>query len=234
MKPVCSDATGCGDPAERPQFPSSCNQTGSSPHLPNICCFACYCFDQLYGEETPESPFHLHFGLLMFLQGFCISSVNYVNHPLPVFVHWSVPLIVKGLADLKGQLQMGAHCRFLPALLTLLLLLSHPPELSFALQGTFVIQTGPCFPGPWESHLSPPSPPFLLCPRSPTFLQLSPPLSTPCTSSLEILLGGCKPQGTRIHLERESHPTLLRAEKRKKKGGERFKGAAWSAGHNLG
>lgn len=154
--------------------PPAARQGLTSPHLSNICCFACHCFDQLYREETLESPFHLHFGLLMFLQGFCISSVNYVNHPLPVFVHWSVPLIVKDLADLKGQLQMGAHCSFLPALLTLLLLLSHPPELSFALQGTFVIQTGPCFPGPWESHRSPSSPPFSPLPPEPHILTALP------------------------------------------------------------
>lgn len=117
-----------------------------SPHLPNICCFACYCFDQLYREETPESPFHLHFGLLMFLQGFCISSVNYVNHPLPVFVHWSVPLIVRDLADLKGQLQMGAHGSFLPALLTLLLLLSHPPRAFLCSPGNLCHPNWPLLP----------------------------------------------------------------------------------------
>jgi hypothetical protein len=107
---------------------------------------------------------------------------------------------------------MGAHRSFLPALLTLLVLLSHPPELSFALQGTFVIQTGPCFPGPWESHLSPPFPPFAtfppLAPHSCGSPHHSP---TPCTYSLEILQGGPKPQGTQtdLALELESHPTLL-------------------------
>lgn len=141
------------------------------PHLPNICCFACYCFDQLYREETPESPFHLHFGLLMFLQGFCISSVSYVNHPLPVFVHWSVPLIVRDLVDLKGQLQMGAHCSFLPALLTLLLLLSHPPK-SFPLlsREPLSFKRAPASQGPGKVISHRPLHLFLFCLRSPTFL----------------------------------------------------------------
>lgn len=154
----------------------------------------------------------------MFLQGFCISSVNYVNHPLPVFVHWSVPLIVRDLADLKGQLQMGAHSSFLPALLTLLLLLSHPPRAFLCSPGNLCHSNWPLLPRALgKSSLTALSTFFSFASGAPHSCSSPPPLSTPCTSSLEILLRGSKPQGTLANLERESRPTPLLAEKRRGK-----------------